>query len=159
AHREWVEVDWDTALGVVAAKLAAGKKESGADAIGILASAKCSNEENYLMQKFARQVIGTHNVDHCARLCHASTEPWLAIALGDGAMSNLMDDVAAEAKAIVVIGSNVTEQHPVFGTMLRRAVLKRGMQIVVADPRKIDITEFAALRLRQKPGTDIALVN
>src|SRR5262249_51469141 len=104
-------------------------------------------------------VIGTHNVDHCARLCHASTVAGLAMALGSGAMSNSMDDVAAEAKAIFVIGSNVTEQHPVFGTMLRRAVLKRGMQIVVADPRKIDITEFAALHLRQKPGTDIALVN
>jgi formate dehydrogenase alpha subunit len=157
--REWVDVDWDTALGIVAAKLAALKKESGPDAIGILASAKCTNEENYLMQKFARQVIGTHNVDHCARLCHASTVAGLAMALGSGAMSNSMDDVAAEAKAIFVIGSNISEQHPVFGTMLRRAVLKRGTQIVVADPRTIDITEFAVLHLRQKPGTDIALVN
>jgi formate dehydrogenase alpha subunit len=159
AGSDWVEVGWDTALSIVAAKLTAVKKESGPDAIGILASAKCTNEENYLMQKFARQVIGTHNVDHCARLCHASTVAGLAMALGSGAMSNSMDDVAAEAKAIFIIGSNVTEQHPVFGTMLRRAVLNRGTPIVVADPRKIDITEFAALHIRQKPGTDVALIN
>jgi formate dehydrogenase alpha subunit len=156
---EWVDVDWDAALAIVAAKLATAKKESGPDALGILASAKCTNEENYLMQKFARQVIGTHNVDHCARLCHASTVTGLAMALGSGAMTNSMDDVAAEAKAIFVIGSNVTEQHPVFGTMLRRGVLRRGTKIVVADPRKIDITEFAALHIRQRPGTDVALIN
>lgn len=74
-------------------------------------------------------------------------------------MSNSMDDVANAAQAILIIGSNTTEQHPVFGTMLRRAVNKRGLKIVVADPRKIDITEFAALHLQQKPGTDIALIN
>src|SRR5438045_8239569 len=81
------------------------------------------------------------------------------MALGSGAMSNSMDDIAADAKAMFLIGSNVTEQHPVFGTMIRRAVLKRGVQVVVADPRKIDITEFAVLHLRQKPGTDVALIN
>jgi formate dehydrogenase alpha subunit len=157
--REWVEVDWDRALGIVATGLATVKKESGPDAVGVLASAKCTNEENYLMQKLARQVIGTHNVDHCARLCHASTVAGLAMAFGSGAMSNSMDDIAGQAKAIFLIGSNVTEQHPVFGTMIRRAVLKRGVQLVVADPRKIDITEFAVLHLRQKPGTDVALIN
>ncbi|HEV3258264.1 MAG TPA: formate dehydrogenase subunit alpha [Gemmataceae bacterium] len=157
--REWVEVDWDAALDLVAGKLAAVKKESGPDAIGVLASAKCTNEENYLMQKFARQVLGTHNVDHCARLCHASTVAGLAMALGSGAMSNSMDDIASEAKAIFLIGSNVTEQHPVFGTKIRQAVLRRGAKVVVADPRKIDITEFAVLHLRQRPGTDVALLN
>jgi formate dehydrogenase alpha subunit len=159
AVREWVEVDWDAALDLVAEKLATVKKESGSDAVGVLASAKCTNEENYLMQKFARQVIGAHNVDHCARLCHSSTVTGLTMAFGSGAMSNSMDDLAAEAKAIFLIGSNVTEQHPVFGTMIRRAVRTRGAQLVVADPRKIDITEFAALHLRHKPGTDVALVN
>src|SRR3989304_5553283 len=74
-------------------------------------------------------------------------------------MSNSMDDVAKEAQAFLVIGSNTTEQHPVFGTMLRRAVRFRGAKLVVADPRKIDITEFATIHLRQKPGTDIALIN
>jgi formate dehydrogenase alpha subunit len=157
--REWVEVDWEVALNLVAGKLAAVKKESGPDTIGVLASAKCTNEENYLMQKLARQVLGTHNVDHCARLCHASTVAGLAMAFGSGAMSNSMDDVAAEAAAILIIGANITEQHPVFGTKIRQAVLRRGAQVVVADPRKIDITEFAVLHIRQKPGTDVALVN
>ncbi len=83
----------------------------------------------------------------------------LAASFGSGAMSNSMDDVAKEAKAYFIIGSNTTEQHPVFGTMLRRAARFRGAKIVVADPRKIDITEFAAIHLRHKPGTDIALIN
>jgi formate dehydrogenase alpha subunit len=156
---EWVAVGWDQALDLAAGKLAALKREAGPDAVGVFASAKCTNEENYLMQKFARQVIGTHNVDHCARLCHASTVAGLAMAFGSGAMSNSMADVAGQARALLIIGSNVTEQHPVFGTMIRQAVLKRGAQLVVADPRKIDITEFAALHLRQRPGTDVALVN
>jgi formate dehydrogenase major subunit/formate dehydrogenase alpha subunit len=158
-EREWVEVAWEAALDLVAGKLAAAKKASGPDAVGVLASAKCTNEENYLMQKFARQVLRTHNVDHCARLCHASTVAGLTMAFGSGAMSNSMEDIAAEAKAIFIIGANVTEQHPVFGTMIRQAVLRRGTQVVVADPRKIDITEFALLHLRQKPGTDVALLN
>ncbi len=83
----------------------------------------------------------------------------LAASFGSGAMSNSMDDVANEAKTFFVIGSNTTEQHPVFGTMIRRAVRFRGAKLVVADPRKIDITEFATLHIRQRPGTDIALVN
>lgn len=83
----------------------------------------------------------------------------LAASFGSGAMSNSMDDVANEAKAFFIIGSNTTEQHPVFGTMLRRAVRFRGAKLVVADPRRIDITEFATLHLQQKPGTDIPLLN
>ncbi|MCI0668063.1 MAG: formate dehydrogenase subunit alpha, partial [Methylococcaceae bacterium] len=133
--------------------------ESGPDAVGLLSSAKCTNEENYLMQKFARQVIGTHNIDHCARLCHSSTVAGLAMCFGSGAMSNTLADIAGNARAVFVIGSNTTEQHPVFGSMLRQAVLKRGMKLVVADPRAIELTEFAALHLRQFPGTDVALLN
>ncbi len=83
----------------------------------------------------------------------------LATSFGSGAMSNSMDDVAGQAKAILIIGSNTTEQHPVFGSMIRQAVLKRGAKLVVADPRGIDITEFATLHIRQKPGTDVPLIN
>ena len=158
ARSEWVSVDWETALELVAAKFEAVRRESGPDATAFLASAKCTNEENYLIQKLARQVIGTHNVDHCARLCHASTVAGLLLALGSGAMSNSMADVAGEAAAILVIGSNTTEQHPVFGAMLRRAA-ERGAKIVVADPRRVDLCEFATLHVRPRPGTDIALVN
>jgi len=159
ARGAWVETDWPTALGLVAQRLEAVRRESGPDAIGLFSSAKCSNEENYLVQKLARQVIGTHNVDHCARLCHASTVAGLALALGSGAMTNTMRDVAEQARAILVIGSNTTEQHPVFGSMLRRAAERRGAKLVIADPRRIDLAEFATLHLRQRPGTDIALVN
>jgi formate dehydrogenase alpha subunit len=156
---EWIAVDWDAALDIVARKLVQVRQESGPDAIGVFASAKCTNEENYLIQKFARQVLGTHNVDHCARLCHASTVAGLRMSLGSGAMSNTMHDIVEHAQALFIIGSNTTEQHPVFGTMIRQAVLTRGVKLVVADPRAIDITEFATLHLRQRPGTDVALLN
>ncbi len=156
---EWVEVDWDTALDITVKKLIHIRDTYGPDSIGILTSAKCLNEENYLMNKLARQVIGTNNVDHCARLCHSSTVAGLAITFGSGAMSNSMDDVENFSAAIFVIGSNTTEQHPVFGTKIRQAVLKRKAKLIVADPRKIDLTEFATLHLRHKPGTDIALLN
>jgi predicted molibdopterin-dependent oxidoreductase YjgC len=159
ARGDWVAVDWDTALDLLATKLLQVRRESGPDAIGVLASAKCTNEENYLMQKLARQVLGTHNVDHCARLCHASTVTGLAMCFGSGAMSNTMQDIIEHAQALFIIGSNTTEQHPVFGTMLRQAVLQRGVPLVVADPRAIDITEFATLHLRHTPGTDVALLN
>ena len=83
----------------------------------------------------------------------------LATSFGSGAMTNSMDDVASDAKAIFIIGSNTTEQHPVLGTKIRQAVLRRGAKLIVADPRKIDITEFATLHLRLNPGSDIALLN
>ena len=83
----------------------------------------------------------------------------LATSFGSGAMTNSMEDVANQAAAMLVIGSNTTEQHPVFGAMIRRAVLRRGVKLVVADPRKIDLTEFAVLHLQHRPGTDVALVN
>jgi formate dehydrogenase major subunit/formate dehydrogenase alpha subunit len=83
----------------------------------------------------------------------------LAASFGSGAMSNSMDDVVEQAQAMFIIGSNTTEQHPVFGAKIRQAALKRKVKLVVADPRKIDITEFAALHLRQRPGTDVALLN
>ncbi len=111
---------------LTAQKLDDARLQFGADSVGILASAKCTNEENYLMNKLARQVIGTNNIDHCARLCHSSTVAGLALAYGSGAMSNTMKDVAEQSQALFVIGSNTTEQHPVFGTMLRQAVLRRG---------------------------------
>ncbi len=155
----WIETDWETALAIVARRLARVRRESGAEAIGLLASAKCTNEENYLLQKLARQALGTHNVDHCARLCHSSTVAGLTMCFGSGAMSNSMDDVAEQAAAMFVIGSNTTEQHPVFGAMIRQAVLRRGMKLIVADPRRIDLTELATLHLRHRPGTDVALLN
>ena len=155
----WVEVDWDTALTIVARKLTQIKKESGPDSIGLLTSAKCTNEENYLMNKLSRQVIGTHNIDHCARLCHSSTVSGLAMSYGSGAMSNTVADIVEHAESIFIIGSNTTEQHPVIGSKIRQAVITRDVNLIVADPRKIDIADFSSIYLRHKPGTDVALIN
>jgi formate dehydrogenase major subunit len=156
---EWVKTDWETALNITAVKLNSYRNQFGADSIGILSSAKCTNEENYLMNKFARQVIGTNNIDHCARLCHSSTVAGLTASFGSGAMTNPMADIASNARLVFVTGSNTTEQHPVFGTMIRQSVLRRGTILIVADPRKIDLTEFATLHLQLKPGTDVVLFN
>ena len=154
----WVEVDWSVALDFVADRFSEIQRKSGGHSFGVLSSAKCTNEENYLMQKFARQILRTNNVDHCARLCHSSTVAGLAMAMGSGAMSNSMADIAHHSSVIFIIGSNTTEQHPVFGAMLRQAAL-RGTKIIVADPRLIDIVEFASIYLRHRAGTDIALIN
>mgnify|MGYP005836204141 CR=1 FL=1 len=156
---DWVEVDWDTALDITTRKLQETRDTYGPDSIGVLTSAKCTNEENYLMSKFARQVIGTNNIDHCARLCHSSTVAGLAISFGSGAMSNSIEDITTQSKAILVIGSNTTEQHPVIGMRIRQAVKQRGAVLIVADPRRIALTDYAAIHLRHKPGTDNALLN
>ncbi len=155
----WVEVDWPTALDLVARLLADTWRRRGGSGLAVFSSAKCTNEENYLMQKLARQVLGTNNVDHCARLCHSSSVTALLMTIGSGAMSNTLADLAEESEVLFVIGSNTTEQHPVFGTMLRQAVLRRGVPLVVADPRRIDLAELATEHLRHRPGTDVALLN
>jgi formate dehydrogenase alpha subunit len=149
---------WEEALDTIARRLNEIKAEHGPEAIGGLASAKCTNEENYLLQKFVRAVIGTNNVDHCARLCHASTVAGLARAFGSGAMTNSIEDLP-EADVIFVIGSNTTECHPVIGAAIKRAVKEGKSRLIVADPRTIELTEHADVHLQQKPGTDVALIN
>ncbi|BAI80727.1 formate dehydrogenase, alpha subunit [Deferribacter desulfuricans SSM1] len=156
---EFIEVDWDTALDIVSKKLVEIKRTFGGDSIGFFSSAKCTNEENYLLQKLARQIIGTNNVDHCARLCHSSTVVGLIQSVGSGAMTNTMDDIVENASTVFIIGSNVTEQHPVFGVKIRRAVMNRKINLIVADPRYIDIVDFSDIYLPIKPGSDVALMN
>ncbi len=155
-NRRFSGVSWDDALNLVAARLDEIKKKHGPDSIGILSSAKCTNEENYLMMKFARAVLGTNNIDHCARLCHSSTVGGLAAAFGSGAMTNSISEIA-DAKVLFVIGSNTTEQHPMIGMHMLEAV-DRGATLIVADPRRTKIAEFAHIHLRQKSGTDVALL-
>jgi len=154
---ELTPVSWDEALDFTAQRLAELKTEFGPDAIGGLSSAKCTNEENYIMQKFMRAAVGTNNIDHCARLCHASTVAGLARAFGSGAMTNSIDDLD-QANAIFVIGSNTTECHPIIGAAIKRAA-QHGVPLIVADPRAIELTEFATVHLQQKHGTDVALIN
>jgi formate dehydrogenase alpha subunit len=152
------EATWDEALDLVADRLSRIKSEHGADSLGVLSSAKFTNEENYLVQKFARAVLGTNNVDHCARLCHASTVAAAAAAFGDGAMSNSISDFA-RADVLFVIGSNTTECHPIIGRTVRQAVKSGSAKLIVADPRTIQLAKKATVHLRQKPGTDVALLN
>jgi len=152
------EVEWDEALDFVAKKLTEIKEKYGPDAIAGLASAKCTNEENYVFQKFMRAVIGTNNVDHCARLCHASTVAGLARAFGSGAMTNSIKELEY-ADVILVTGSNTTETHPVIATYIKRAVVFHGAKLIVVDPRKIDLVKYATLHLQQRNGTDVAWIN
>ncbi|MCD4738420.1 MAG: formate dehydrogenase subunit alpha [Anaerolineae bacterium] len=153
------EASWDEALDLIAQKLTYHRDHNGPDSVGYLSSAKCTNEENYLMQKLARAVGKTNNVDHCARLCHSSTVAGLASTLGSGAMTNSIEDSTGDAKLYFITGSNTTEQHPVIGIKMRRAIREKGTKLIVADPRKIDLCDLAVLHLQQRPGTDVALFN
>jgi formate dehydrogenase major subunit len=148
-----VEVSWEEALALIAEKFTTFLPEE----IACLTSARTSNEENYLMQKFARLVLKTSNVDHCARLCHSSTVAGLASVFGSGAMTNSISDLE-ESKCIFIIGSNTLEQHPLIG---RRVMLakKKGAKIVCADPRYTPTAKQADLYLSMYSGTDVALLN
>ena len=146
---------WDEALDLVATKLSAVRDQYGPDAVGCLSSAKVTNEENFAMQRFARAVIGTNNVDHCARLCHASTVAGLASTLGSGAMTNSMQE-ASKSDVILITGSNTTWCHPVFGSMIKKAVKQQGVKLIVLDPRETDLAKIADIHLRQNNGTDVA---
>lgn len=147
---------WKEALNKIAHSLSHTSEFSGPDSIGIMSSAKCTNEENYLMMKFARAVIGTNNVDHCARLCHSSTVGGLAAAFGSGAMTNSISEIR-NARSLLVIGSNTTEQHPMIAMHMLDAV-DNGAPLVVADPRETQIARFAHMHLRHRCGTDAALL-
>jgi len=152
------EASWDEALELVANKLLELKQDHGADSIAALSSAKCTNEDNYAMQKFVRAVIGTNNIDHCARLCHASTVVGGIAAFGQGAMSNSYSDFE-KTGLFFVIGSNTTECHPVIGAIIKRRVKFDGAKLIVADPRSTELGEYATVKLVHKPGTDVALIN
>lgn len=148
---------WDEALDKVAGELRRIRDRYGPDSIAVLASAKCTNEENYLFQKLARAVIGTNNVDHCARLCHASTVTGLLHSFGSGAMTNTIPEFD-DADCILVTGSNTLEAHPIIGSRMLRAK-ERGAKIIVVDPRDTPLSRMAHLLLSQRPGTDIAWIN
>ncbi|MEE1567291.1 MAG: formate dehydrogenase subunit alpha, partial [Arenicellales bacterium] len=147
------EASWEEALALVAREL---KKYRG-DTFGGLSSAKVTNEDNYVFQKFVRAAMGTNNVDHCARLCHSSTVAGLALSFGSGAMTNSADDLL-NAEVILVTGSNTTENHPIIGLKIREAIA-RGSKLLLFDPRQIQLSQIATLWARQRPGTDVAWIN
>jgi len=151
------EASWKEALDLIAENLRRIKETYGADSLAFLSSAKATNEENYLMQKLARAVIGTNNIDHCARLCHASTVIGLVSSFGSGAMTNSQEDIE-QSDVIFIIGSNTTEQHPLIARRIIKAV-KQGAKLIVADPRAIKLVEYASIYLQHRPGTDVPLLN
>jgi formate dehydrogenase alpha subunit len=163
SNGKWKRVGWETAIDFIANKFKEIKEDNKGNkkAIGCLSSAKCTNEENYVMQKFTRAVLKTNNVDHCARLCHSSTVVGLGASFGSGAMTNSIDEIV-DAEVIFVIGSNTNEQHPLIGTRILEA-LKKGAKLIVADPRVIPLAELAednkGIAMQHRPGTDVALLN
>jgi formate dehydrogenase major subunit len=150
---EFVEASWDEAYDLIVKNFKKYKPEE----MACLSSARVSNEENYLMQKFARAVLKTPNVDHCARLCHASTVVGLAGTFGSGAMTQSIADIA-QAKSILIIGSNTFEQHPLIGRRVMQAKMN-GAKIIYADPRMTATGKQADLHLPFYSGTDVALLN
>jgi len=149
---EFVEATWEEALDLIATRLASYK----GDQFASISSAKCTNEDNYVFQKFTRVVMGTNNIDHCARLCHAPTVAGLATSFGSGAMTNSIEEIAG-ARCILAIGTNTTEDHPVIALEIKKAVDK-GAKLIVADPRQIGLCRMAHIWMRHRPGTDVALL-
>jgi formate dehydrogenase major subunit len=153
----WRAVSWDEALDVTAQKLLDIRARRGADAIGVLGSARATNEENYLAQKFARVVIGTNNVDCCARVCHTPSAKALKTMLGTGAATNHFDDIE-QASCFLLCGCNPTENHPVVGARIKQAV-RNGAKLIVIDPRRIELADYADIHLAIRPGHNILLLN
>ena len=151
------EATWDEALDLVAARLCAIRDASGPDALAGFGSAKCSNEEAYLFQKLIRAAWGTHNVDHCTRLCHASSVAALLEMIGSGAVTTTYGDIV-NAEAALVVGSNATANHPVAASFFKQAH-KAGTKLIVVDPRRSDLADHADFYCRIKPGTDVAFYN
>jgi len=151
------EVSWEAALDYTAKRLGEIKAKYGPDSLAVCASARCTNEENFLMMKFARAAIGTNNVDHCARTCHAATVSGLNQSFGSGASTNSYDELPF-MDCIFIIGSNPTEAHPIAGWRVRSAI-DNGAKIIVCDPRRILAAESAEIYMQQYPGSDIAIIN
>lgn len=154
---QWRQVTWDDVISFTAESLQRISEKYGPDSIAVLGSARGTNEENYLAQKFARVVIGTNNVDCCARVCHTPTAAAMKLMLGTGAATNSYNDIE-KARTILVCGANATENHPIVGARIKQAALK-GANMIIIDPRRIELTQYAAIHLRPRPGTNIPLLN
>ncbi|MFD7845282.1 formate dehydrogenase subunit alpha [Nocardia sp. NPDC059764] len=148
---------WAEALAVVARELTRIRQAHGGAAIGMICSARATNEENYLAQKIARTVLGTNNIDNCSRLCHAPTAAGLTASLGYAGGTNSLDDLD-RADCILVAGANPTEAHPVVGSRIVHRVLA-GARLIVVDPRRTALAELADVHLRGAPGSNVAVFN
>lgn len=154
---ELVPASWDEAYDYIASKLTSIKEQYGPDSIGGVSSARCTNEENYLMQKFIRAVIGTNNIDSCARVCHSPTALGMQRTFGTGAATNSIKDIKF-TECIMVIGANPTDAHPVTGAKIKQHAMK-GKTLIVIDPRRTVLAKYAHYHLQLKPGTNVAILN
>lgn len=151
---EWREVSWDEALDYTADRLVEIYQRDGSNAMAVYCCAKATNEDNYLLQKFFRAVFRTNNVDHCTRLCHAASVVALQMAIGSAAMSNTAAEVK-DCDVFILTGSNPTENHPIIALQMKAAVQKYGAKLIVVDPRRIEMVNYATLYLPIRPGSDV----
>ncbi len=157
----WQEVDWPTAFAHAASELHRLQDTYGRGSVGAVSSSRCTNEEIFLMQKFARVALRNNNIDNCSRICHSPTQFGLSATLGAGAASQHFDSVL-QADVVLVVGANPTEGHPVFGSMMKRAV-RRGAKLLVIDPRRTETVDSphcrAEVHLALRPGTNVLVLN
>ncbi|TAH53037.1 MAG: formate dehydrogenase subunit alpha [Chloroflexota bacterium] len=153
---DWREASWDEALDLVTTRFAGVVQKNGPNATAVYCCAKATNEDNYALQKMFRAVIGTNNIDHCTRLCHASSVVALQLAVGSSAMSNSASDIY-DCDVAIITGSNMAESHPIIALQFKDAAMHHGTKLIVADPRRVEMVNFAALWLQQRPGTDVPL--
>ncbi len=151
------EASWDEALDLIASKFSEIKAQYGSNALAGYSSAKCTNEDNYIFMKLIRIAFGTNNVDYCTRLCHASTVVAMLRSIGDGAGSNSIEDFET-TDLLLVIGNNIIETHPITATYVKQGI-KKGMKVIVIDPKWTPLVPMATKFLQPKLGTDVALLN
>lgn len=155
---EFEKVTWDEAYDFIASKLTSFKSEFGPNSIAGISSARCTNEENYLMQKFIRAVIGTNNIDGCARVCHSPTALGMQRTFGTGAATNSIEDLKI-TNCIMVIGANPTAGHPVTGAKMKQFAMKQDNVTIVIDPRVTELARHADHHIMLRPGTNVAVLN
>jgi len=149
---EFIETSWNEAINLIIEQF---QKHKG-DQFAMLSSAKATNEDNYVIQKFAHAVMATNNIDHCARLCHAPTVAGLKQTFGSGAMTNSIQEFS-ESRCIFAVGTNTTDAHPIIALPVKKAV-RDGAKLIVANPRRIDLCKHAHIFLQHNPGSDVALL-
>ncbi len=151
---QWREVSWDEALDHIVDRMVEIYRRDGADAMAVYCCAKATNEDNYLLQKLFRALFRSNNIDHCTRLCHAGSVVALQMALGSSAMSNTAAEVI-HSDVFLVTGSNTAETHPIIALQMKAAVANHGAKLIVVDPRRVEMVNWATLWLPEKPGTDV----
>ncbi len=152
------KVSWDEVYDYITDKFTQYKEEFGPDSLAGISSSRCTNEENYLMQKFFRAVINTNNIDGCARVCHSPTALGMQRTFGTGAATNSIDDLK-DTNCILVIGANPTDAHPVTGAKLKQFAMKSDNVTIVIDPRRTELAKYANYHLPLRPGTNVAVLN